>query len=69
MWADSRLKIMEGEKRVIITRVAEAAVIVAMTTHLYSFNDKVLLQRRGGSIGSRVTVPLANIVTKIYDQA
>ena len=64
MWADSRLKIMEGEKR-----VAEAAVIVAMTTHLYSFNDKVLLQRRGGSIGSRVTVPLANIVTKIYDQA
>ena len=32
MWTDSSREIMAGEKRVIITIVAEAAVIAAMTT-------------------------------------
>ena len=57
MWTDSRREIMAGEKRVIITIVAEAAVIAAMTTYLHSFNDKVLLQRCGGSIGTRGKYP------------
>ena len=55
-------------KKKIISLVVEAAVVVCMGTHVYSFGDKIYLQKRGGPIGMRFTASLANLVMKKWDQ-
>ena len=55
------------EKKRIIGRVVETAVIVAMSTHLYSFGGDVYIQSSGGPIGMRSTASLAAVVMKKWD--
>ena len=50
------------EKREIIARVVEVATLITMCTHVYSFEDKLFIQRSGGPKGMRSTASLANLV-------
>ena len=68
-WYDTRREISEYEKKIIISRVVEIAVLVSMGTHVYSFGNKLYLQASGGPIGMRATASLANVVMKQWDCA
>ena len=37
MWDDTKKEIREIEKKIIVGRVVEEAIIVAMSTHFYTF--------------------------------
>ena len=45
--------ISEEEKRLVISRVLETAVIVCMNTHIYRFGPDLFLQKSGDPIGMR----------------
>ena len=66
-WSKSARYITEEEKRHIISRVIETAVLVCMNTHVYSFGEDLYLQLSGGPIGMRFTAALANVVMKYWD--
>ena len=68
-WTRVSKVISEREKRMIISRVLETAVIVCMNTHIYRFGPDLFLQKSGGPIGMRFTAALANIVMKMWDFA
>ena len=55
-------------KRKILAKVVKLAVIVCMGSHLYTFGDKINLQRAGGPIEMRFTASLASFVMKMWDQ-
>ena len=68
-WKLVRRQLYDWEKREVISRVLEVAVITAMSTHVYSFEDKLYIQKMGGPIGMRSTASLANLLMKVYDCA
>ena len=68
MWREVSRELHDWEKKIIVARVIETAVIVSMSTHLYTFDEKIYLQSSGGPIGMRATASLANVVMKVYDQ-
>ena len=68
-WSKVRREFTEHEKRVIIARVIETAVLICMSTHIYSFGPDLFLQCSGGPIGMRFTASLASIVMKEWDKA
>ena len=67
MWQDTRRSLTNSEKKTIVGRVVETAVIVAMATHLYSFGGETYIQSSGGLIGMRSTASLAAVVMKKWD--
>ena len=67
-WAPMRRCLLEKEKKIIISRVVEAAVIICMNSHVYSFGEKIYIQVEGGPIGMRFTASLANVVMKMWDK-
>ena len=67
-WVDSERQLPDIIKKTIIARVVEAAVLICMGTHMYTFNEKVFLQCEGGPIGMRFTASLANLIMKKWDQ-
>ena len=68
-WYCPKVQMNEMIKKKIISMVIETAVIVCMGTHVYSFGEKIFLQKRGGPIGMRFTASLANLVMKKWDQS
>ena len=66
-WTRVKREMSEEEKRIIISRVIETAVVVCMNTHIYRFGNNLYLQQSGGPIGMRFTAALANIVMKMWD--
>ena len=60
---------MSQEEREIVARVLEVAVLVTMGTYVYSFCEKLFIQRSGGPIGMRSTASLANVIMKYFDGA
>ena len=66
-WWFPRRVFSEEEKKQIVARVVEAAVIICMGTHVYTFCGDIFLQKEGGPIGMRFTASLANIVMKMWD--
>ena len=68
-WNNYRGVIGEKEKRAIVSRTVEVAILVAMGHHLYSFGGKIYLQAGGGPIGMRFTACLAAAIMKIWDMA
>ena len=66
-WTRVSRKITEKEKKQIVSRVFETAVLVCMNTHVYSFGEDLYLQQYGGPIGMRFTAALANVVMKCWD--
>ena len=67
-WSKLKRELTEQEIRSVIARVVETAVIVCMSTHVYSFGPDLYLQRSGGPIGMRFTASLANVVMKQWDK-
>ena len=55
------------QKRSVVSRVVELAVIVCMNSHVYSFGQDLFVQQSGGPIGMRFTAALASIVMKMWD--
>ena len=68
-WHNRRTLIGEVEKRKIVARTIEIAILVAMGLHLYSFGGQVYIQLSGGPIGLCFTVCLAAVLMKIWDVA
>ena len=44
------------------------ATLVTMGTHVYSFGERLFIQRSGGPIGVRSTASLASVVMKYFDK-
>ena len=59
----------EIEKRLVVSRVIETAVLVCMSTHIYSFGPDLYIQCTGGPIGMRFTASLAKGAFKYYISA
>ena len=68
-WKLRKGDLKNWEKKEIIARTIELAVLVTVGTHVYSFEDKLFVQKSGGPIGMRSTASLANLVMRCYDQA
>ena len=68
-WTKLKRTYNEIEVRKLMARVIETAVIVCMSTHVYSFSQNLYIQCTGGPIGVRFTASLANVVMKQWDKA
>ena len=64
-WTNCGRELLEHQKKKIIGRVVETAVLVCMGTHPYCFGEELFLQQEGGPIGMRFTASLANLVMKM----
>ena len=69
MWNDIRRELTEIEKRKVLSHIVEIAVVVMMSTHLYTFGGETFIQSSGGPIGMRATASLANVIMKVWDVA
>ena len=67
-WSKLKRELSEQEIRSVVARVIEAAVLVCMSTHIYSFGQDLYMQCTGGPIGMRFTASLANVVMKLWDK-
>ena len=68
-WTKMKRDLSEREKRLVIARVVETAVLVCMSSHIYSFGPDLYIQCTGGPIGMRYTASLASVVMKQWDKA
>ena len=68
-WSKMKKELTDHEVRLVIARVIEVAILVCMSTHIYSFGPNLYLQCTGGPIGMRFTASLANLVMKEWDKA
>ena len=66
-WSPIKRDLTAGEKKQVLARVVETAVLVCMCTHVYSFNGHLYIQCKGGPIGMRFTASLASVVMKFWD--
>ena len=67
-WTKLKRELSDKEIRSVIARVVETAVVLCMSTHIYSFGPNLYLQCAGGPIGMRFTASLANVVMKQWDK-
>ena len=66
-WSKLKRSLSSTEKKKILARVDETAVLVCMGSHVYRFNGDLYIQCRGGPIGMRFTASLASVVMKFWD--
>ena len=66
-WTKLKRELTRREKKQVLARVVEAAVLICMSTHVYSFNGSLYVQCKGGPIGMRFTASLAGVVMKFWD--
>ena len=52
----------DSEQRLLIGAALEIAIEASFTNHLYTFKGRMYRQRRGGPIGSRLTMCVARVV-------
>ena len=55
-WSRLRRELTTKEKKQVLARVVETAVLVCMGSHVYSFDGDIYIQCRGGPIG--VSLPV-----------
>ena len=55
------------EKRMIIAKLVQIAVITMMNTNLYEFNGTTFLQQAGGPIGLSATCAVAQVCMDEWD--
>ena len=60
-------KFTELQKRMLLAKMIQIAVVTMMNTHLYEFNGKIFLQQAGGPIGLRGTCAVARVVMNHWD--
>ena len=68
-WTKLKRQLTSNEIRVVVARVIETAILVCMSTHIYSFGPDLYLQCAGVSIGMRFTASLANLIMKQWDKS
>ena len=61
-WEYRTLEQTPGEQRLLIGAALEIAIEASFKLHLYSFKGRIYRQRRGGPIGSRLTMCVARVV-------
>ena len=69
LWKNTNKQLTEKDKKKILSHVVEIGVIVAMSTHLYTFGGETFIQSSGGPIGMRSTASLASVIMKGWDVA
>ena len=57
----------ELEKKILVAEMVRIGVIVMMNTHLFRWDGRMFLQRKGGPIGLRVTCCVARITMLHWD--
>ena len=60
-WKASPTDLTREEKLMIIGMVVELSIIVINSNHVYTFEDKLYKQKKGGATGLRLTGILARI--------
>ena len=65
---DTRAELIDWEKRIIVARTIELAVIVNISANLYIIDIKVHIQSSGGPIGLITTAHLASVVMMVRDR-
>ena len=68
-WTKLKRQLISSEIRLVVARVIETAILVCMSTHIYSFGPDLYLQCAGGPIGMRFTASLANLIMKQWDKS
>ena len=66
-WSKLKRELTGAEKKQVLAHVVEAAVLVCMGSHVYSFDGDLFIQCKGGPIRMRFTASLANVVMKYWD--
>ena len=67
-WKGKRKEPSSLQKKRMIAKTMEIAVLAIMENHLYQFDGKVFRQREGGPIGLEVTGVLARLVMLWWDR-
>ena len=57
----------ELEKKILVAEMVRIGVIVMMNTHLFRWDGRIFLQRKGGPIGLRATCCVARITMLHWD--
>ena len=68
-WTFPDVVLTEEERREVLANVVYIGVITMFNTHLYTFGDKVFLQKVGGPIGLRATCAVARVTMLAWDVA
>ena len=68
MWDCPEVKLKRLEKRKILARVMEIAVLTMFSTHCYTFGGRTFHQLAGGPIGLRGTGAIARVVMAMTDR-
>ena len=66
-WVTPDIEWTEMEKRLMVAEMTRVGVIVMMNTHLFRWNGKLYLQKKGGPIGLRATCAVARVVMLFWD--
>ena len=66
-WKGKRKEPSSLQKKRMVTKAMEIAVITIMDHHLYQFDGKVFRQKEGGPIGLEITGVLARLVMLWWD--
>ena len=56
------------ETRLIVGCLVKNTILLGMKNHLYSFNNQIRRQRKGGAIGNTLTEKLAKLLMKRFDR-
>ena len=61
-WMYTREPVTKEERKKMVGRILEEAVKVTFRNHVYTYSNKLYIQRKGGAIGLRLTGVIARIV-------
>ena len=67
-WVFPRVTLTALEKKMIVAEVMRVAVRTMFRTHVYTFDNKYYLQKKGGPIGVRGTCAVARLTMIEWDR-
>ena len=67
-WVYPNVEWTEMEKTLVVAEMTRIGIIVMMNTHLFQWDGKFYLQRKGGPIGLRATCATARITMLFWDE-
>ena len=66
LWNPFWREYTEGEKTLIVSKVIMVAVETVFKNHIYTFQNRLYKQEKGGAIGARLTGEVAHIVMDVW---
>ena len=67
-WKHNISKLTDDDKRFILARVIQVAVMILTSTHAYTFAGRLYKQKAGAPIGLRASACLAKIIMSMWDR-